>query len=123
MSLTLQTRIRDAELSVRTANLLCKAYGEDATFSDINAHDLDDLRRRLGQKSFREMQEVCFTLALSHSSVPDTRGTKTLRDEFAMAALTGAIASFGIPQSELQIRNLAECAYLLADDMMEVRGK
>lgn len=115
--LTLDTRIRDAELSVRTANLLCKAYGEDATFGDINAHDLDDLRRRLGQKSFREMQEVCFALALNHSSPPNTRDTKTLRDEFAMAAMQGLIAR-GSGYS-----SACTDAYVIADRMMETRTK
>ena len=118
--LTLQTRIRDAELSVRTANLLCKAYGEDATFSDINAHDLDDLRRRLGAKGFREMQEVCFVLALDHVRQPDVRERKTLRDEFAMVALTGILAGLG---HFSDFTRTTEAAYKMADAMMEARSK
>ena len=117
--LAIQTRIRDAELSVRTANLLCKKYGEDATFSDISAHDVDELRRLLGQKSFREMQEVTWTVALSGSRQPDTRGTKTLRDEFAMVALP-TILALKIGESFAED---AVAAYQLADAMMEARDK
>lgn len=116
--LTLQTRIRDADLSVRTANLLCKSYGENATFSDINAHDLDDLRRRLGAKGFREMQELCFVLALDHVRQPDTRETKTLRDEFAIAALPVLLAKH--PADRI---DAPSAAYSIADKMMEARAK
>lgn len=46
-----------------------------------------------------------------------------IRDTFAMAALTGAVSTFGIPQSEMAVQELAECAYVLADAMMEARLK
>lgn len=46
------------------------------------------------------------------------RGTKTLRDEFAMAALTGLIAQMGEVR---QAADLAREAFLASDAMMEAR--
>jgi len=47
----------------------------------------------------------------------------TLRDQFAMAALTGAVTTFGIPQSERQVASLAEYAYVMADAMLAERER
>lgn len=47
-----------------------------------------------------------------------TRATKTLRDEFAMAALTGLISHFGNGEHDLPAD-----AYLIADAMLGARGK
>lgn len=49
-----------------------------------------------------------------------TRGTKTLRDEFAMAALTGVVSVHGVG---LDPADVAEDAYAVADAMLEARGK
>lgn len=49
---------------------------------------------------------------------------KTLRDQFAMAALTGCLASFGeMDDPSEYASSIAMDAYLLADAMMEVREK
>ena len=45
---------------------------------------------------------------------------KTLRDEFAMAALSGWIASYG-PDHKVYPTGCAEFAYMMADAMLEVR--
>ena len=51
-------------------------------------------------------------------TLPDAPETKTLRDEFAMAALQGMLAA----ECDLA-RNIARCAYEYADAMMEARKK
>lgn len=48
---------------------------------------------------------------------------KTLRDEFAMAALQGMLANSDNPPDTLTRREWAEEAYLYADCMMEERKK
>lgn len=45
-------------------------------------------------------------------------GTKTLRDEFAMAALTGFLAD---SEARGKVENLASVAFLVADAMLEAR--
>lgn len=53
-----------------------------------------------------------------------TRGTKTLRDEFAMAALTGLLQSPRIvAHMEKFDKKASEIAYQIADGMMKARGK
>jgi len=44
---------------------------------------------------------------------------KTLRDEFAMAALTGLFAS--APRPDLQDKDAAKIVYAIADKMLEAR--
>ena len=130
MSLTLQTRIRDAELSVRTANALCSMYGENVKFEHFvdPGPDEQQMIRTIGRKGLKEFKEVLDyaitgSLVLSGprggSIVPNAQA-KTLRDEFAMAALTGMCASSVMEASNKQH---AEVAYALADAMMEARGR
>lgn len=53
-----------------------------------------------------------------------TRGTKTLRDEFAMAALTGLLQSPRIvAHMEKFEKKASEVAYQIADGMMGARDK
>ena len=49
------------------------------------------------------------------------KSPKTLRDEFAMAALSGIIATPNLQTTDVKI--LAGAAYGLADAMMEARKK
>lgn len=46
---------------------------------------------------------------------------KTLRDEFAMAALTGIVVANN-PKSEIQFKLTAMDAYSIADAMLDARG-
>lgn len=131
-------RIRDAELSVRVANLLCKSLGEHATMGDVfEQPDLHLLNSGIGRKGLKEVREMIELARVngdfeprpptSGSSIvpPDTRGAKTLRDEFAMAALTGLVS---IPQRVLRSilqegETISVTAYRIADAMMEARGR
>ncbi len=51
----------------------------------------------------------------------NTNDNKTLRDEFAMAALTGILAN--LYDEIVDIKNVAESAYAVANQMMEQRKK
>lgn len=129
--LTLKTRIRDAELSVRTANGLCSMYGEDVKFEHFVDPGPDELEmfRVIGRKGLKELKEVLgYAITGSFLAKPPVGGssivapseTKTLRDEFAMAALTGIIAGLG---QFSDFAHTAEAAYKMADAMMEARDK
>lgn len=127
-SLTLQTRIRDAELSVRTANGLCSMYGEDVKFEHFVDPGPDELEmfRVIGRKGLKELKEVLGYAITGSLVLSGPRGGiihvqgKTLRDEFAMAALTGILASLG---QFSDFTRTTEAAYKMADAMMEARGK
>lgn len=123
----LSLRIRDTELSVRTANALCSAYGEDVTwqhFFDPCPPDTELVRHlgRKGLKEFHEMRDCVWTLAhpphggsgLSKSAI------LTLRDQFAMASLQGFRANSDLDQ-DAPSASFAEWAYEDADAMMEAR--
>ena len=93
-------RVRDAELSVRVANCLCKKFGEDVTmgvlFSDVTDNDL--LNAGIGRKGLKEVREIIELARVNGHFEPQPPvggspitlrgmgGTKTLRDEFAMIA-------------------------------------
>lgn len=124
-------RVRDAELSVRVANCLCKKFGEDVTMGDLfdTYTDLDLLNAGIGRKGLKEVREIIELARVNGDFEPtsrgepppayepySTRGTKTLRDEFAMAALTGLISHFGNGEHDLQAD-----AFLIADAMMAAR--
>lgn len=156
-------RVRDAELSVRVANGLCKKFGEDVTMGDLFSYfaDGDLLNAGIGRKGLKEVREIIELARVNGnfeprppvggSSIvpPDTRGTKTLRDEFAMIADRdefGDLAHRGVSRAlaeellgrtypdegsptrrrdmlqwEIDLR--ARLRFMFADAMMEARAK
>jgi hypothetical protein len=58
---------------------------------------------------------------LSPSELCRITSTATLRDQFAMAALTGDVANEGIAQSTPGCAIVAKCAYAMADAMLAAR--
>ena len=77
----------------------------------------------------REDVENCDMDLISEVYVSDTPPadepapeTKTLRDEFAMAALTGLLAN-AVDDGSMGAEDWASDAYLFADKMMEARKK
>lgn len=62
-------------------------------------------------------QSTEYFIGKSEKQLPEQ---KTLRDEFAMAALTGLIAN---PQNMNALKQNAEAAYRYADAMLEARKK
>ena len=63
----------------------------------------------------------CGLRAAVKSAKPISEAEATLRDQFAMAALTGICGSHML-SSEADDDDLAEAAYSLADSMMEARN-
>lgn len=128
MSLPMTTRILDVELSVKVTAVLVKKYGDRITLRDMDGLPEPLWPETLGRRGRAELKEAIQNAKAYESRTPPTSGSSInppprgrLRDEFAMAALTGAVSSFGIPKSERQINSLAECAWLLADAMLEAR--
>lgn len=128
MSITLQTRIRDAELSVRTANALCSMYGENVKFEHFvdPGPDEQQMVRAIGRKGLKEFKEVLDYAITGSLVLSGPRGgiiapnaqAKTLRDEFAMAALPVLLAKH--PADRI---DAPAAAYAIADKMMAARGK
>ena len=71
-----------------------------------------------GSQKGKEMNDYGFTWTTSEDLVPAI----SLRDKFAMAALTGLLAS-PIDREWSHWRRLAEDSYDMADAMMEAREK
>lgn len=69
--------------------------------------------RNCGHGTWNEIAEI-------QSLVTEITAIKTLRDEFAMAALTGWLASFG-PAEQPNATSSATFAYMVADAMLEAR--
>jgi len=114
----LQSRIRGAELSIRTANLLCKKFGEDATFSDVRRVDHAVLKTYLGAKGMKELEEVLWTASQNDVGHPTPDVVKNLRDEFAIAALPALISRH---RADVAWSDVAPLSYSIADAMLEAR--
>ena len=127
--ITLDTRIRDAELSVRTSNGIRLLYGEDVTFRQVAGPEFQTIiAGRVGRKGLKEFNEL-LKYAGDGSDIEDTRDIPTpkpevltLRDQFAMSALIGLV---GTPHLYAQNDNptgaVTQHAYKIADAMMEAR--
>ncbi len=63
---------------------------------------------------------ICPLIRGGEEMTQDNPETPTLRDQFAMVALTGFIAHYGYPTTDQQ---MAEGVYTLADAMLEARKK
>lgn len=69
------------------------------------------------QSKHRSAQEI--EIAELRNSLAQAKQKKTLRDEFAIAALVGTISKYG----SLTAGDVAEDAYAIADAMMKERMK
>jgi len=88
-------------------------YKEDGKIADNpTAHDLIE--------PWVEPSKIAYKAVDQHGfPIPDAAPVKTLRDEFALAALTGVIAG----SHHETWNNAAVRAYQLADAMLEARKK
>lgn len=127
MSYGLSTPIREAELSVKVTAELVRKYGPTITLGDMNLVPDELWPATLGRRGKAELRAAIETAQayerpprLRHRSIADPE-CLTIRDQFAMAALTGMLAAH--PQQVHEHAKAAEIAYLHADAMMEVRGK
>lgn len=119
-TLSLTTRIDEAEMSVRTRNLLCKKFGEDVTFWEIRHTDRIALKSYLGAKGMKEFEEVIWAAGQGTLDAPHPGLVKTLRDEFALAALPALLARH---RADLSWTEVAPTAYSVADAMILARAK
>jgi hypothetical protein len=85
--------------------------------TDLERKKLADAGRGFLAKH-RSAQEI--EIAELKNALAMAKQKKTLRDEFAMAALTGLIAISPAPKS---LEGIAELSYLAADSMMQERVK
>lgn len=113
-------RLRDAELSVRTANVLCGKFGNDTTLGHIfEMTDADLKMAGLGVKGVREIRElieICRVNGTFEPAAPPVADRLDLRDQFAMAALPVLLAKH--PADRIDAPSVA---YKIADRMMEAR--
>jgi len=103
---------------IHDMDLISEVYVSDTPPADAPAPETIRLDPRTVWKLFRQMgpHEL-----VTNSSVPILE-TKTLRDEFAMAALQGAMVGYH-EKPAVTCNNIATWAYDLADAMMEARKK
>lgn len=127
MSLPMTTCILDVELSVKTTSVLVKKYGERITLRDMDG--LPELLwpEALGRRGRAELKEAIQNAKAYESRTPPASGSSInppphgrLRDEFAMAALTGLCAGKWTT-SQRTAEERASVAYELADAMLEAR--
>ncbi len=99
-------------------DLISEVYVSDTPPADAPAPKTIRLDPRTEWKLFRQMgpHEL-----VTNASAPMLE-TKTLRDEFAMAALTGLLAN-AVDDGSMGAEDWASDAYLFADKMMEARKK
>ena len=99
-------------------DLISEVYVSDTPPADTPAPETIRLDPRTEWKLFRQMgpHEL-----VTNASVPMLE-TKTLRDEFAMAAMQGAMVGYH-EKPAVTCNNIATWAYDLADAMMEARKK
>jgi hypothetical protein len=92
----------------------------NSTMARIELTDLERSKLAAAGRGFaskhRSAQEI--EIAELKNALAIARQKKTLRDEFAMAALTGLIAISPAPKS---LEGIAEFSYLAADSMMKER--
>lgn len=111
-------RLRDAELSVRTANVLCGKFGNDTTLGHIfEMTDADLKMAGLGAKGVREIRELIEICRVNGTFEPEAPPVGLdLRDRFAMAALSVLLA-----KHPADLIDAPSAAYRIADRMMEAR--
>lgn len=124
-------RLRDADLSVRTANVLCGKFGNDTTLGHIfEMTDADLKTAGLGAKGVREIRELIEICRVNGTFEPSARTVAVqadLRDQFAMAALTGLVASLNATERDETLegarggKRISVAAYVYADAMMDAR--
>jgi hypothetical protein len=104
--------------AARVMDLVSEVYVSDTPPADAPLPETIRLDPRNEWKLFRQMgpHEL-----VTNASVPMLE-TKTLRDEFAMAALTGLLAN-AVDDGSMGAEDWASDAYLFADKMMEARKK
>jgi hypothetical protein len=97
-------------------DLIAEVYVSDTPPADAPAPETIRLDPRTEWKLFRQMgpHEL-----VTNASAPMLE-TKTLRDEFAMAALQGAMVGYH-EKPAVTCNNMATWAYDIADAMMEAR--
>jgi hypothetical protein len=100
-------------------DLISEVYVSDTPPADAPAPKTIRLDPHTEWKLFRQMgpHEL-----VTNASVPMLE-TKTLRDEFAMAALTGFMADPNVLLPNCDFNATAEGLYAIADAMMEARKK
>lgn len=123
--------VRDAELSVRTANILCRKFGSDLELGHVfEMPDAFLKEAGLGVKGIREIRELielCRVNGTFEPSAPPSVEQVGLRDQFAMRAMAALIGGNGQEQREDVLdgvtggKRIARAAYMYADAMMEAR--
>jgi len=100
-------KVRDRFIAYNYKNMDTFGYGEDGLF----AYDID------GKSSGVDIDII------SEWTEPMTEKppTKTLRDEFAIAALNGVISEGGMCKDDMYIEDFVEFSYQVADAMMKQR--
>lgn len=108
-------------------NLTCSSRAKRA-LTQLGVTDVESLidvtsdsvlcLRNCSQVTWNEIAKIQYAIRADPPSHLFDR--KTLRDEFAMAALTGWLASFG-PDQVADHTGCAEFAYKIADAMLEAR--
>ena len=116
-------RVRDAELSVRTANALCRKFGNDVTLGHVfEMPDAFLKEAGLGAKGIREIRELIELLRVNGDFEPRTprpAAQLELRDQFAAAALNATLLKWEDHHNTPS--RMAQRAYEIADAMLEAR--
>ena len=113
---------------IRKANELCQKMAQET--KDVSQHEaaLESLKASMLTEVAAQLSEVAEHLkCIAHplmevESAEQAAGEKTLRDEFAMSALT-AIITQGAMNVEMDVLPFVQDAYTIADAMLEARKK
>lgn len=124
-------RVRDAELSVRTANALCRKFGNDLELGHVfEMTDADLKMAGLGVKGIREIRELielCRVNGTFEPLAPPPVEQAELRDQFAMRAMATLIGGMGSAHREEVLdgvvggKRISRAAYMYAGAMLEAR--
>ena len=121
-------RVRDAELSVRTSNALCRYLGQEATLGHV-FETPDTLLLEgglLGRKGLKEVREIIELARVNgdfepaEDAPPRTLNVE-LRDYFAATAMPVAVANLQAANRDVSVSGIASEAYEIADAMLAAR--
>jgi len=121
-------KIEDSRLINRVKNAIAAdnenglSYGREPvlTLGDLSKQSDAELLRYPGISKIgvAHIKDVLDSYNITNHAIPKMLDRATLRDQFAMAALTGLLASCKTHRVDIYVRD----AYQMADAMMEARG-